>query len=92
VKLSNPRIANMKINRSVTVAASFRACLNHVVAGEAIRASEGLDPDMDPSRNEPIAILFANQAPDAFQTAAADGRFFDRLFTAEHFLPSATRG
>jgi hypothetical protein len=40
VKPRNPRIANMKINRSVTVAPFLRACLNHVVAGEAIRASE----------------------------------------------------
>jgi hypothetical protein len=56
------------------------------------RRVEGLDPNMDPSRNEPIAILFANQAPDAFQTAVAYGRFFDRLLTAEHFAPPATRG
>jgi len=47
---------------------------------------------MDPSRSEPIAIVFANQAPDAFQAAAAYGRFFDRLFTTEHFAPPETQG
>lgn len=40
VKLSNPRIANIRINSNVIVAAFFRACPNHVVAGEAIRANE----------------------------------------------------
>jgi len=47
---------------------------------------EGLDRDIDPNRHEPIAIPFANQAPEALQTAAYN-RLFDLLFAAEHFPP-----
>jgi hypothetical protein len=53
---------------------------------------EGLNRDMDPNRNEPITIHFANREPDAFQTAAAYNCFLDLLCAAEHFRPPATRG
>jgi hypothetical protein len=49
----------MKINSNVIVAAFFRAYLNHVVAGEAIRASERLNK----ARSSAIAVKpFASTA------------------------------
>ena len=41
----------MEINRSATVAASFRACLNHMVAGEADYLIEVVVPDLDHYRS-----------------------------------------
>jgi hypothetical protein len=43
-------------------------CRAHTALGVRL---EGLNRDMDPNRNEPIAIHFTNREPDAFQTTAA---------------------
>jgi hypothetical protein len=47
-----------------------------------------LNRDMDPNRNEPIAVHVANRDPYAFQTAAT----YNLLCVAGHFPPPATRG